>query len=299
MEDAGLEDISAWAASAHAVLGTTHGAAGYSEDYYRQVVKEGLSAASPMLFAEGVPNVASAQLSLMLGIRGGAQTIVGTRLAGMDALAMAARRIRLGSWDRAIVGAAEENTALLSNAYRACGRRTESAATKPLSNRDEFAFGCGAVVLVVESRRAAKAREARIRASIERIESRRVDARHHNAHDQAAAALCCAASPFDGFFCATDSPWIDLLDAAVASKARTLNSPMSNISSLSSHIGETFSVGPLAGIAAVLLCGGMPKGLTPQTGANSHVKDYHTPISRFGVLASDAGHIAMGSLCLE
>src|SRR5207249_4669802 len=83
--------------------GTTHGSANYSSDYYGQIVREGMAAANPMLFAEGVPNAAAAHLSLMLGLKGSCQTIIGSRTAALDALRLAAARIAVGEWERAAV----------------------------------------------------------------------------------------------------------------------------------------------------------------------------------------------------
>ena len=82
--DAGIEDIPAFAANCSALLGSTHCSTNYSEAYYRQIVREGIALANPMLFAEGVPNAAAAHLSLMLGLKGPCQTIIGTRTAGLD-----------------------------------------------------------------------------------------------------------------------------------------------------------------------------------------------------------------------
>ena len=65
-------------------------------------------AANPALFAEGVPNAAAAQLSLMFQVKGGCQTIIGSRTSGIDALWLASLRIASGEWDRAIVSAGEE-----------------------------------------------------------------------------------------------------------------------------------------------------------------------------------------------
>ena len=106
--DAGIEDMPAFAEDCAAVLGSTHGSSNYSCAYYSQIVKEGIGAANPMLFAEAVPNAGAAQLSLMLALKGACQTVIGTRTAGLDAIALAAARIRSGAWDRAIVGAGEE-----------------------------------------------------------------------------------------------------------------------------------------------------------------------------------------------
>src|SRR5262249_28582153 len=105
--DARIDNIPEFAGRAACILGTLHGSTGFCETYYRQIVADGVAAANPVLFAEGVPNSASAQLSLMLGIRGGCQTLIGSRLAGVDALRIAAARVQQGIWDQVFEGAAE------------------------------------------------------------------------------------------------------------------------------------------------------------------------------------------------
>lgn len=142
--DARVLDNAAWLESASAILGTTHGSSGYSLEYYSQIVREGVASANPMLFAEGVPNAAAAQLSLMLGLRGACQTIIGTRTAGLDALRFAAARIATGVVDCVIVCAAEEAHDVIDGAY---GRRDQSS--RSIS---------AAVAFVLESRRSLEAR---------------------------------------------------------------------------------------------------------------------------------------------
>src|SRR5262249_53882943 len=95
--DAQLADRADLLAQTSALLGTTHGSSSYCHDYYAQIVREGVLAANPMLFAEGVPNVGAAQLSLMLGLKAACQSIIGTRTAGLDALRLA--WLRIGSGD--------------------------------------------------------------------------------------------------------------------------------------------------------------------------------------------------------
>jgi 3-oxoacyl-[acyl-carrier-protein] synthase II len=90
--DAGVEGDRAFLDPCPAILGAMHGAANYSEAYYRQIVEEGLAAANPMLFAEGVPNAGAAHVSLMLGLRGACQSVIGTQTAGLDALGLAMAR---------------------------------------------------------------------------------------------------------------------------------------------------------------------------------------------------------------
>jgi 3-oxoacyl-[acyl-carrier-protein] synthase II len=94
-----------FADSCSVILGSTHGSADFSATYYREIVCQGFIGANPVLFAEGVPNAAAAHLSLMLGLKGACQTVIGSRTSGLDALHLAAARIRSGEWDRAIVGA--------------------------------------------------------------------------------------------------------------------------------------------------------------------------------------------------
>jgi len=103
LKDAGVTDVPAFCTDASAILGTTHGSTGFSLDYYGQIVREGINAANPLLFAEGVPNAAAAHLSLMMSVKGGCQTIIGSRTAGLDALRLASARIGQGVWNRALV----------------------------------------------------------------------------------------------------------------------------------------------------------------------------------------------------
>lgn len=154
-EHAGIMDAAEFAREACVLLGSLHGSPSFCESYYGQIVREGIAAANPALFAEGVPNAAAAQLSLMLGVRGGCQTIIGSRCAGLDALRLAAMRIREGLWTRAIVGAAEEFSQTVN---RASARCRSSAADHACA---------GAVTLIIESRRSAAARGARVLGTVE------------------------------------------------------------------------------------------------------------------------------------
>jgi 3-oxoacyl-(acyl-carrier-protein) synthase len=132
---------------ASAILGTTHGSPTYSYEYYQQIVREGVAAANPMLFAEGVPNAGAAHVSLTFGIKGGCRTIIGTRSAGLDALRIAILRIANGDVPLAVVGAAEEAHTIIDQAYQAC----DPSAPPSIS---------AAVALILETRDAALHRGA-------------------------------------------------------------------------------------------------------------------------------------------
>ncbi len=121
IRDAGIDDPAAFCGDCSATVGTMHGSSGFCVEYYRQIVKEGLIGANPTLFAEGVPNAGVAQLSLMLSIQGPCLAVIGSRTAGLDALALAAARIRAGQCERAIAGGGEEYNEVVVEAHRRCG----------------------------------------------------------------------------------------------------------------------------------------------------------------------------------
>ncbi len=92
---------------------TWHGAADFTERYYRDLVASGVDLANPLLFAESVPNIASGHASIGFGITAACASVIGSRNAGFEALALASARIRAGTWDRAVVIAAEEEHPLI------------------------------------------------------------------------------------------------------------------------------------------------------------------------------------------
>jgi 3-oxoacyl-(acyl-carrier-protein) synthase len=139
---------------ASALLASMHGSPGYCFDYYSQIVQEGVMAANPVLFAEGVPNAAAAHVSALLGVRGACQTIIGSRTSGLDALSLGALRIREGASDVVLVAVAEE-------AHPAIDRAYEAALGAPLRS---FA---GACAFVLESAAHAHARDVRPWATVD------------------------------------------------------------------------------------------------------------------------------------
>jgi len=220
------------------LLGTTHGSTNYCEEYYTTIVREGLAAANPVLFAEGVPNAAAAHVSMALGLQGGCQTIIGTRCAGLIALGLAALRISQGCWTRAVVGAAEEYSAMVNAAYASCG----------LYGPHGFTTGSGSVAFVLESRSAAESRGAPVLASIasKPVWSDGLDA------DHTTAALKALGSPAS----------VCVAMAGIPTDQRALHTLQSHRSgpaviNAAEMLPELFSVGPLAALALGLL-GGHP-----------------------------------------
>jgi 3-oxoacyl-[acyl-carrier-protein] synthase II len=268
--DAGIADVAQFARSASAIVGTTHGSAGYSVAYYNEIVKQGLIGANPMLFAEGVPNSASAHLSLMLSVKGACQTIIGTRTAGLDALRLAALRIASGAWDRAIVGAAEEHCDLINRTYEHCKLYGASDRSGPFGARETgFVAGAGAVALILESRQSLESRCGKVRGRILDAASSRAKAGEPAwAAEQVLARLGRPAHVISS----ANGTWIDRAELAALRRA----CDAATVSSIYGHTAESFSATPLLGLAGALLSGKMMRlrgggetlaGTRPATGA--------------------------------
>ncbi len=253
LADAKIDPASGFGEDCSVILGSAHGSTDFSVTYYREIVRQGLIGANPVLFAEGVPNAAAAHLSLMLLLKGACQTIIGSRTSGLDALQLAAMRIRSGQWDRAIVGAGEEYSPIVNGGYSHCGTYCGPGGCDPASGKG-FVAGAAAVTFVLESRAAAERRNASGRGRIlggsgsrgrpgETTESA---CKVLEALDRPLAILSSAA----GF-------WADRAEAAAIGRV----APNAVVSSLYGHIAEHYSASPLLSIAAVLASGKLPRML--------------------------------------
>ncbi|MFQ5495095.1 MAG: beta-ketoacyl synthase N-terminal-like domain-containing protein [Phycisphaerae bacterium] len=258
--DAGIDDAEAFGDACAAVVGTTHGAIGYCESYYRQLIDEGVGAANPTLFAEGVPNAASAHLSTSFSITGFGLTLIGTRTAGLEALRLAAARIRTGVWQRAVVSTTEESTPLVRSVYRQL-LSTASAGSqrRGAAHRAACLAASGAVTLVLESRLSANRRSARVRGVVERIISASDAGASPRDRLSTAAGVVRRLGPVDLLVesgSATPAGRIERLAARLAARrgqAAAVGWFRGGV------VPELFSTGPFASLAAVLLAGRLPQ----------------------------------------
>jgi 3-oxoacyl-[acyl-carrier-protein] synthase II len=249
--DAQLIDRPDLLAQTSALLGTTHGSSSYSYDYYAQIVKEGVLAANPMLFAEGVPNVGAAQLSLMLGLKSACQSIIGSRTAGLDALRLACLRISSGAAQRVIVGAGEESHFSVERAYEHCGLRSAGPSCPPFAGESGFRSGPGAVSLVLESNDSARERGAIPYAKIGAALAMNGD---RETLPRTLAALLKALPASGQILCSANATWLDRAERSALSRA----APEASIGSAYDLAGELLSATPLLNIAAALLSGRLP-----------------------------------------
>lgn len=241
--DARIEDVALFGENCSAIVGTTHGATEYCETYYKQLVDEGVDAANPMLFAEGVPNVASAHLTTTFAIRGFCQTVIGTRTAGLEALILATVRIRAGLWDRAIVCGADEYAALICNAYRA------------LRPSQRAAHVGGAATLILESKNAAQKRGARIRATVTHTVSEFCGSHKTRERVRSIARSMERLGPLDELArCNTPADMERLERLAARSLARRGQKKRGDSPfALRYDLPELFSAGPIAALGAFML----------------------------------------------
>lgn len=273
-----------------AMLGTTHGSAAYCADYYHQIVSEGIEAANPMLFAEGVPNAGAAHTSLMLGLTGPCQTIIGARTAGLDAIRLAALRIASGQWQRAIVSTAEESTDLIRNAYRHCGLHANDGDTggAPYAPMTGFVLGSGAAAIVLESRAAAEARNAQPHAVL-----RAASSAFHQTDDLRGALtqwqhIYQALGNPRHIIGSANSTWLSRIEAAALGALAPHDREPITVTSMYGHIAETFSVTPLAALIAALLTHRLP-ALHGEPPAGDHLRPAvgDEPADDFALLSAD------------
>ena len=103
------------------VFGVSSGGVQYTRRFYEQIVNQGASAASPLLFPETVYNAPASHLAAMLGVDGATYTLVGDGTVGLQALEFGAQLIATGDADDVLVVAAEEFDLILGEAHRAWG----------------------------------------------------------------------------------------------------------------------------------------------------------------------------------
>lgn len=261
--DAQVEQDERFLRSCSALLGTSHGSSTYCQAYYGQIVTQGMVAANPMLFAEGVPNAAAAHLSMMLGLQGSCQTIIGSRTAGLDALRLASLRIASGQWDRAIVSAAEEFVPQVNQVYAHFRLYNDGTPLRPFGDATGFHSAAGAVTFILENRASLEGRNTRPYARLTASSAVRFDP------GRAACALArmiTALGPVDTVLGSANNTRTDRLEEGVLKRLRHT----AKYTTLYGHCAELFSAGPLAAMAAVMLSGSVPDLLnTPTPAAQS------------------------------
>lgn len=167
MADADLTDANDTVAQAAAIIGTGCGGKQTDEETYATLYKLGRSRAHPLTIPKGMPSAAASMVSRDLGIKGPVFSVTSACASGAHAIIQGYMMIKAGLVDLALVGGTDAPfTYGLLKAWEAL--RVISADTcRPFcKDRSGMVLGEGAGMLILESEKNARSREARIYAEI-------------------------------------------------------------------------------------------------------------------------------------
>ena len=172
VDDARL-DVAAEAVSIGAVVASGGGGLGTFEQQSRVLFEHGPGRMSPFFATMMIPNMAAAQVSLEIGVKGPLSAVCTACAAGASAIGDAFEIIRRGAAAAMLAGGAEapinETGVAAFSVMRALSTRNEAPqeASRPFdAGRDGFVLGEGAGILVLEELEHARARGARIQAEV-------------------------------------------------------------------------------------------------------------------------------------
>jgi 3-oxoacyl-[acyl-carrier-protein] synthase II len=148
------------------IMGTSYGSSSHVEDFYVSLLKDGPRGAQPFLFPETVPNAPASHIAMFHGITGPNTTFCQNEISAENAILYAQNLLLQNQADVALVGGADELSAILYSCYNAVGalkkikvENDESINPKP---GDGLILGEGSGVLVMERLDFALERNAKI-----------------------------------------------------------------------------------------------------------------------------------------
>lgn len=171
IDDAGLDPCKWDGTKVGLIVGVTHGAINYTREFHSALMREGPTGVSPMLFPDSVLNAAAGNVSIAFNIKGMAHTIIGGVPVGLAAIDYAIKIMRNSGLDLCLVGGTEEIDRVVFDGYTRFGLLSpndgKTEGIKPFGiTRNGFIIGEGACVLVIERKKLATIRGARIYANI-------------------------------------------------------------------------------------------------------------------------------------
>lgn len=167
LDDAGLSVTDAVAPRAGAIVGSGIGGLRTFEEQTRIVDERGPDRVSPLFIPMVIANMAAAQVSMVLGLKGPLSCVSTACASGNHALGDATEAIRRGRADVMLAGGTESSITrpgiAAFNAMRALSTRNDdpAGASRPFdASRDGFVMGEAGAILVLESLDHAMARGA-------------------------------------------------------------------------------------------------------------------------------------------
>jgi len=172
-EDAGLEVTEENARRVGVLVGSGIGGCNTWEEQYKILAERGPDRVSPFFVPMLICDMASGQVSILLGAKGPNTTVVTACATGTNAIGDAYEIIKRGDADVMIAGGTEAPINALAVAgfcaLRALSTRNDdpARASRPFdAERDGFVIGEGAGVVILEEAEVARKRGARIYAEI-------------------------------------------------------------------------------------------------------------------------------------
>jgi 3-oxoacyl-[acyl-carrier-protein] synthase II len=148
------------------IMGTSYGSSSHVEDFYISLLKDGPRGAQPFLFPETVPNAPASHIAMFHGITGPNTTFCQNEISAENAILYAQNLLLQNQVDLALVGGADELSAIQYSCYDAVGalNKIKVENHEPVNPKlgGGLILGEGAGILVMERLDFALARDAEI-----------------------------------------------------------------------------------------------------------------------------------------
>jgi 3-oxoacyl-[acyl-carrier-protein] synthase II len=279
IEDADLTITETNTHSIGVCIGTTFGSLHSISQFDREGLIEGPRFVNPSFFPNTVINSPASQISIRFNIKGFNTTISTGVCSGLDAISYASDFIKLGRADVVIAGAVEElceetfigfhNMGLLSGVDG-----SESLCCPFDKRRNGFILSEGAIVFVLENRKHAETRGAKIFARVQGYTSCITSEAEDALSEAISSALKDASmNPEEVEYIsagANSTVELDRLETKALKKVLGDHIYKIPVSSIKSMIGETFSAAGAFSLGAAVCA--LNRGFLPPT-VNYRVKD--------------------------
>ena len=148
------------------IMGTSYGSSSHVEDFYISLLKDGPRGAQPFLFPETVPNAPASHIAMFHRITGPNTTFCQNEISAENAILYAQNLLLQNQVDLALVGGADELSAIQYSCYDAVGALNKIKVENYEPVNPELGGGLilgeGAGILVMERLDFALARDAEI-----------------------------------------------------------------------------------------------------------------------------------------
>lgn len=257
-QDAGLDPRSGAGARVAVAAATITGGSEATETFLRPYFTRGPEGASPLVFPNCVANAAAGHLAVAFGLKGPSTTQLEREAGAFAALDQAARWLRMGFCDTALVVGMDGLFPMLSTVCGAAGLLARRGDPELGSGRG-FLPGEGAAALLLERAADAQARGARFRARLGALAHR--SAAHPSGRSGAlasAVAEACPGPPGRWIGGANGHPRVDLLESALRAERKAWPRPLHpklQWGELGGSGGQLLAAGLLEPAASVLVSG--------------------------------------------